>query len=146
MATTGVINGSLIRLYLDQTASTSYTVMGNSMDNTINYSHSPRETTNQTSSGHADFLEGKRSFTIDFNALQAEEGAHSFWINLATMISNSLRAKVTGKVTSAVTGDKVGTFTGWITSLTCSTGGPEGNVTLSGSIQGTGPIVISTAS
>jgi len=144
MATTGVINGSLIRLYLDQAAGVTYTVMGNSMDNTINYSHSPRETTTQHSNGHADFLEGKRSFTIDFNALQAEEGAHSFWVGLANMISNTTRAKVTGKVTSAVSGDSIGTFTGWLTSLNCSTGGPEGNTTLSGSIQGTGTIAITT--
>lgn len=142
--TAGVMNGSLMRLYLDLAGTTTYTVMGNSMDATLNYSHSPRETTNQGSSGHATFLEGKRSATIDFNNLQAEDGANSFWLQLAVMISNTLRARVTGRLTSGVTGDKAGTFTGYLTALSCSTGGPENNVTMSGSIQLDGPITIST--
>ncbi len=142
--TTDVMNGSLMRLYLDQAASTTYTVMGFSMDFSINYTNSVRETTNQSSAGHASFLEGKRSFTMDFNNLQAEDGAHNFWINLATMISNTLRGKVTGKITTGVVGDKVGTFAGYLTSLSMSSGGPENNMTMSGSIQGTGPIVVTT--
>ncbi len=142
MATTGVVNGSLIRLYLDQAGATTYTVIGYSMDATLNYTQSPRETTNQSSSGHASFLEGKRSFTIDFNMLHGEDGANNLWLNLATMISNSLRARITGKITSAVSGDKVGTFVGYLTSLSLNTGGPENNVTASGSIQGDGPIVL----
>ena len=142
--TANVINGTLMRLYLDQAAGSSYAVIGYSMDATVNYTQSPRETTNQSSSGHASFLEGKRAATIDFNMLHGEDGAHNFWINLATMIDNTLRAKVTGKITTAVTGDKVGSFTGYLTSLSLSTGGPEGNVTASGSIQLTGPIVVAT--
>lgn len=144
MATVGVINGTLMRCYLDLAAGSTYTVMGNSMDFTINYSQASRETTNQGSAGHAEFLEGKRSFTVDFNNLHAEDATNNFWLILAVIISNSLRAKMTGKVTTGVTGDKSGTFTGYFTSLSCSTGGPEGNVTMSGSIQGTGPITIAT--
>jgi len=142
MATTNVVNGSLMRLYLDQAGSTTYTVIGYSMDATVNYTQSPRETTNQSSSGHASFLEGKRAATIDFNMLHGEDGTNNFWLNLATMISNSLRARITGKITTAAASDKVGTFTGYLTSLSLSTGGPEGNVTASGSIQLDGPIVL----
>ncbi len=142
--TAGVMNGTLMRLYLDQAAGSTYTVMGNSMDVTFNASHSPREITNQTSGGMAEFLEGKRAFTVDFNNLQAEDGAHNFWLSLATLISPSLRAKVTGKMTSGVAGDKSITFGGYLTSLVCSTGGPEGNITMSGSIQGSGLPVIAT--
>jgi len=145
MATTGVMNGTLMRLYLDQAAGVYHTVMGNSMDVTYNSSHSPRETTNQTSGGNAEFLEGKRSYTIDFNNLQAEDGAHNFWLSFATFISPTLRAKVTAKLTSAVGGDKIVTVTGYLTALNMSTGGPEGNVTMNGSIQVTGLPVVKTA-
>jgi hypothetical protein len=69
MATTGVMNGTKLRLYADQAGGTTYTAIGNSLDVTFNAAHSPRETTNQDSAGFADFLEGKRSFTIDFNGL-----------------------------------------------------------------------------
>ena len=142
--TTGVMNGTLMRLYLDQAAGSTYTVMGNSMDVTFNSSHSPRETTNQTSGGNASFLEGKRSYTVDFNNLQAEDGAHNFWIQFATFISSSARAKVTGKLTTGITGDYYVTFVGYLTALNVSTGGPEGNVTMNGSIQVTGLPVSTT--
>ncbi len=142
--TAGVLNGSLVRLYLDQTAGSSHTVIGYSMDCTLNYTQSPRETTNQGSSGHASFLEGKRSATVDFNMLHGEDGTNNLWLSLATMISNSLRARITGKISTATAGDKLGTFTGYLTSLSLNTGGPENNVTASGSIQLDGPIVITT--
>lgn len=146
MATAGVVNGTLIRLYVDQAGGSTYTVFGSSMDFTINVSHSPRETTNQGSAGFASFLEGLRSHTIDFNNLHAEDGGNNFWLSYATVASNTLRGRVTGKFTTAVTGDKSFTFTGYFTSLSMNSGGPEANATFNGSIQVDGVPVVATVS
>ncbi len=147
MATTvGVINGTKIRIYVDQTGGSTFTVVGNSLDCTINYTHSPRETTNQDSGGNASFLEGKRSYTIDFNALESVDGTNHFGLWFATMTSSSLRAYVTFKVASTFTGDETYTGSGYITGLTLASGGPEANATFNGSIQGTGVLTKGTVS
>jgi hypothetical protein len=144
MATTGVMNGTKLRLYADQAGGTTYAVIGNSLDVTVNSTHSPRETTNQDSAGHATFLEGKRSYTIDFNALHSEDGTNDWAAWFATLASNSLRAFVTFKVATATTGDTTLTGSGYITSLSKQSGGVEANATFSGSIQVTGPMTTGT--
>lgn len=144
MATTGVMNGTKLRLYADQAGGSTFTVIGNSTDVTFNTSHSPRETTNQDSAGFASFLEGKRSFTIDFNSLHSEDGTndHAAWF--ATCISQSLRALVAFKVASTTSGDTTFTGTGYLTALNLNSGGPEANATFSGSIQVTGQVTVGT--
>jgi predicted secreted protein len=146
MATTGVMNGTKFRLYVDQAGGSTYTAIGNSTDVTINAQHSARETTNQDSAGFADFLEGKRSYTIDFNALYAEEGTNDFELFHATFISQTLRAKVTFKLATVTSGDSTLTGTGYLTSLVKNSGGVESNVTFSGSIQVTGQLTAGTVS
>lgn len=140
MATTGVMNGTKLRLYIDVAAGSTYVVMGTSMDCTINFSHSARETTNQGSAGWADFLEGKRSATIDFNNLFAEDSAVNFDDFLGVLLDNTLRGKITFKLATATTGDSTITGTAYLTSLSKSGGGPENNVTMSGSLQVTGVV------
>lgn len=146
MATTGVVNGTKLRLYIDVAATTTYIVMGTSLDVTLNASHSPREITNQDSGGYAEFLEGKRSFTIDFNNLNAESSAANFEDYYGSFADTTLRAKVTFKIATATSGDVTYTGTGWLTSLTLASGGVEGNSTFNGSIQVTGSLTKGTVS
>lgn len=138
MATTGVMNGTKLRLYVDQAGGSTYTVLGTSMDVTLTFSHSPRETTNQESGGNASFLEGKRTQSISFNALHAEDSGNNFWDWYATLASQTLRGLVTCKVATATTGDTTVTYSGYITELVLASGGPEGNATFNGGIQVTG--------
>lgn len=138
MATVGVMNGTKLRLYVDQAGGSTFTVIGTSLDVSLNFSHSPRETTNQDSAGHASFLEGKRSKTIDANNLHSEDGTNDFAAWYATLDSETLRGFVTCKVASTTTGDSTYTYNGYITSLSIASGGPEGNATFNLSIQVTG--------
>lgn len=146
MATTGVMNGTLLRLYVDQAGGSTFTAIGNSLDVTFNTSHSPRETTNQDSAGFASFLEGKRSFTIDFNGLHSEDGTNDFGAWFATVISQSLRAKCAVKIATPTSGDSTYSALGYITALNLQSGGPEANATFSGSIQITGQVTAATVS
>jgi hypothetical protein len=140
MATVGVMNGTKLRLYVDQAGGSTYTAVGNSLDATLNYTHSPRETTNQDSAGNASFLEGKRSYTIDFNALHSEDGTNRFILWYDTLASSTLRGLVTFKFATATSGDVTLTGSGYITSLVNASGGAEANATFNGSIQGTGTL------
>lgn len=132
------MNGTRMRLYVDLSGGTSYTAIGNSLDCTLNFTHSARETTNQDSAGHASFLEGKRVKTIDFNGLLAEDGANNAFDFYTVLDDETDRGFITCQVTGGLTGEDTFTYDGWITSLSISSGGPEGNVTFSGSIQVTG--------
>ena len=138
MATVGVKNGTIMRLYADQAGGSTYTAVGNSLNVSLNFSHSVRETTSQDSGGNASFLEGKRQKTITFSALGSEDGTNKFKLWYDTLASSSLRGLVTCKVGNAVTGDFSYTYTGYITDLTEDNGGPEGNVQFNGTIQVTG--------
>ena len=146
MATTGVMNGTKLRLYVDQAGGSSYTALGTSMDVTITFSHSPRETTNQDSGGNASFLEGKRTQSISFNALHAEDSTNNFWDWYATLASSTLRGSITAKVATATTGDTSVTYAGYITELVLASGGPEGNATFNGSVQVSGAGTTGTVS
>lgn len=138
------MNGTKMRLYVDLAGGTTYTAIGNSLDCTLNYSHSARETTNQDSAGHASFLEGKRVKTIDFSGLLAEEGTNNAFDFYTVLDSETDRGFITCRVTGGVAGDDTYTYDGWITSLSISSGGPENNVTFSGSIQVTGQGAVGT--
>lgn len=144
MATTGVMNGTKLRLYVDQAGGSTYTAVGSSLDATINFTHSPRETTNQDSLGWATFLEGKRGYTIDFNALHTEDGANNFIDWYDTLASSTLRGNVTFKFSTATSGDVTLTGAGYITSLVNASGGVEANSTFNGSIQGSGSLTKGT--
>jgi hypothetical protein len=146
MATAGVMNGTKLRLYVDQAGGSTFTAIGTSMDVTLNFTHSPRETTNQDSQGHASFLEGKRVKTIDANFLMSEDGANAFADWYATLDSETLRGFCTAKVATATTGDSTYTYNCYITSLSVQSGGPEANATCSVSLQVTGKGATGTVS
>lgn len=132
------MNGTKLRLYADTTGGSTYAAIGNSTDVTLNFTHSPRETTDQDSGGHAEFLEGKRVKTISFSGLHSEDGAGDFYAWYTGLDHSTQRGLVAARVTSATSGDTQYTYSGYLTSLTLNSGGPEANATFSGEIQVTG--------
>lgn len=144
MATVGITNGTKLRLYADQAGGSTFTAVGYSTDATINFTHSPRETTSQDSGGWASFLEGKRGWTIDCNAFHSEDGTNNFIDWYDTLKSDTLRGYVAVKFATATSGDVTLTGFGYITSLVNASGGVESNATLALSIQGTGTLTKGT--
>lgn len=146
MATTGVMNGTKLRAYVDPAGGSTYAALGTSTDFTVTINHAARETTNQDSGGYATFLEGKRSFTIDVNAFYAEDSANNFEDIIGVVADSTKRGLITFKLATATTGDSTLTGSGYITNVTKNSGGPEANVTWSFSIQGTGAWTSGTVS
>lgn len=144
MATVGPINGTRGRLFVDTSNGSTYTAQGYSLDATFNWTHSPREITNQDSGGYAQYLEGKRGFTIDFNALHSTDGANNFDDFYDALVSSSQRGGVTFKFATATSGDTSWTGSAFITNLVVASGGPENNMTFNGSLQGTGSVTKGT--
>lgn len=140
------MNGTKLRLYVDLANGTTYTAIGNSTDVSLSFSHSPRETTNQDSGGHASFLEGKRVKTISFSGLHSEDGTNDFAAWYANLDGDTYRGKCACRVATATTGDSTYTYTGYLTSLSLQSGGPEANATFSGEIQVTGQGATGTVS
>ena len=142
MASTGVINGTILRLYFNTTGST-YAVIGNSTEVTFEFTQSVRETSNQDSGGNATFLEGKRVRNITFSALHSEDATVGFW-SYYDKLAGSERGLCGGRVNTGVSGDRFLEFIGYVTQLSLTNGGVEGNCAFNGAIQVTGAVTKST--
>lgn len=138
MSSVGVINGTILRLYFNTTGST-YAVIGNSTEVTFEFTHQPRDTTSQDSGGNASFLEGKRVRNITFAAMHSEDAAVNFW-DYYDKLAGSDRGLCGGRVNTGVAGDNYLEFVGYITQLTLTNGGVEGNAAFNGAIQVTGAV------
>lgn len=142
MASVGIINGTLLRFYYNTTGST-YAVVGNSTEVSFEFTHQPRETTSQDSGGNASFLEGKRVRNITFAGLHSEDAAVNYW-DLYDKLAGSERGLVGGRVNTGVSGDVYLEVVGYITQLTLTNGGVEGNAAFNGAIQVSGSVTKST--
>lgn len=142
MASVGVINGTILRLYFNTTGST-YATIGNSQEVSIEFSHTPRETTSQDSGGYMYSLEGKRALNITFSALHSEDAAVGYW-EYYDKLAGADRGLVGGRINTGVSGDLYLEIVGWITQLSLANGGPEGNCTFNGAIQVIGQATKST--
>ena len=134
MATTGIVNGTDLLVYVGGTAIT------HSTSCTFSVNHSTREATTKDSSGYKEVLEGLRDWSVDadgMTALDATEGfeeLYTAWVN---------RTALTVKFGTAASGDQVYTGTAYITSLSVDAGTEESS-TFSVSFEGTGSITTST--
>ena len=142
MASVGVINGTIMRLYFNTTGST-YAVIGNSQEVTFEFTQSVRDSTSQDSGGNASFLEGKRVRNITFASLHSEDAAVGFW-SYYDKLAGSDRGLCGGRISTAVSGDRYLEFVGWVTQITLTNGGVEGNCAFNGAIQVTGAVTKST--
>jgi predicted secreted protein len=140
MATTGIINGTLLRV-LRNTTGTTYVNIGDSQTAQLSASHSPRPATSQDSAGWEESLEGLRSYSISVSGFHADdhtEGANE-WLD--ELISNTVRGAVTWQMTTNDSGDSVLSGSGYIEGIEVSNGGPEESATYSFTIKGSGALV-----
>ncbi len=128
MATVGKINGTLIKLFIDDT------VVAFSTNNDKSNEMSTRETSNKDSGGNKEALEGMKSWGGSGSAYMAEDspfGYEDLWDLFQA------RTAITVKESSSVAGDVEYTGLAHLTSLS-RTSGLEETVTFDYSYEGTG--------
>lgn len=134
MATVGAVNGTLLLLY----------EAGVAIAGTTSHSYSremeTREATTKDSAGNAEFLEGLKSGTVDFELLTAFDAVKGYEEMHALL---EARTKAVWKISTEVVGDPRYSFNGYVTSLGMDAGLEE-TMTSSGSIQITGVITTAT--
>jgi hypothetical protein len=98
MATTGIINGTNMLLYVDGTA------IAGSKTCEFALTHSPRETTVKSDAGYETFGEGKRSWNGKCDGLIALDATGTTFTSLVALWNN--RTKVLLKFSTEASGDK----------------------------------------
>lgn len=134
MATTGVVNATLVGVYVGTTKIAHITSAQ------LSFSHSPREITSNDSAGWETMAAGKRGWEMSGDSLFNFDGAYTF-DDLFNLIDT--RGSVTLKFSTEVSGDKKYTGTAFLTSLSAS-GSTEENETYSFTFKGSGAIAEAT--
>lgn len=134
MATTGVVNGTDLLVYVGTVAVACAT------SHTLNIGQDMRDTSSKCSAGYKTQLPGQRNWTIDGEGLFAFDSPYGF-SDLYTLWST--RAKVTLKFSTEVAGDKRYSGEAYLSSLSASAPN-EDNTTFSFSFEGTGPLTETT--
>ena len=136
MATTGILNGTALLLYVGGTA------VAHCTSHTLSVSMSTRDATTKDSAGWSAALEGLRSWEASGEGLVAFDAAYGY-SDLFALITS--RAAVTIKLSTEETGDKYLSGSARLTSLEESAGTEE-SVTFSFSFEGTGALTEYTGS
>jgi predicted secreted protein len=132
--TTGVMNGTLMAVYVATTEG-SEVLVAHATSCSFDFTHDPRDTTTKQSAGFTEKLEGLRSGTLSCEALYAEDasvGLDELWAAGRTPVF--LVFSPTENV-----GDTRIRFAGVVTSLSISSG-VEDNVSYSASFDSSGVI------
>lgn len=130
MATTGIVNGTDLLIYVGGTA------VAHATSHSLSLSMDTRDATTKDSEGWTDRLEGLRSWEISGNALFAFDAAYGF-DDLFTVYTG--RTAVTVKFSSEVSGDKYYSGSGYLTSLTLDAP-TEDNASFAFTVQGNGTL------
>tara|TARA_Y100000296_G_scaffold82252_1_gene111087 strand:- start:2586 stop:2996 length:411 start_codon:yes stop_codon:yes gene_type:complete len=130
MATTGKLNGTIMLLYVDGTAISSTT------SHSLSYEMATRDATTKDSQGYEEVLESTRSWTIDFDGMEAFNDTYSYE-ELRSLISQ--RSQVTLLFSSQVSGDPQWSGAAYLTSVSLEAPLEE-TATYSGSFKGTGAL------
>ena len=128
MASTGIMNGTLLGVYAGGTLIAHATFEGS-----ISLSMDTRDATTKSSSGQRDLLEATKSGTISVSALYAEDAA-VMGEDLATA---GYCSTLTVKFSTEVTGDRYWEASAYVTFLEVNAG-MEDNVTYSANIRANG--------
>ena len=136
MATTGIMNGTLLGVYVGST------LIAHATEGSISLSMDTRDATTKDSSGSRALLEATKSGTISVSALYAEDATYGV-DDLMTAWSG--RTQLTVKFSTEVSGDHYWSAAAYVTSLEVSSG-MEDNVTYSATFELTGAITYSTVS
>lgn len=134
MATTGIMNGTLLGVYSGST------LIAHATEGSISLSLDTRDATTKDSSGTRDLLEGTKSGTISVSALYAEDAAYGV-DDLMTAWSG--RSTLTVKFSTEVSGDHFWSADAYVTSVEVNAG-MEDNVTYSATFELTGTITYSS--
>ena len=134
MATTGIMNGTLLGVYVGST------LVAHATEGSISLSMDTRDATTKDSSGYRDLLEGTRSGSISVSALYADDATYG--VN-ALMTAFSNRTTLTVKFSTEVSGDDYWSATCYLTSLEVSAA-TEDNATYSASFEIGGAVTFST--
>lgn len=133
MATTGIINGTDLLVYVGGTAIT------HSTSASISFSMETRDASTKDSDGYREILEGQRSFTIEAEAMTALDAAQGFEELFAAWVA---RTALTIKFGTADATDQFYQGTGYCTSLSMDSG-VEDSSTFSASFEMTGTVTTS---
>lgn len=134
MASTGILNGTLLGVYSGST------LIAHATEGSISLSMDTRDATTKSSSGTRDLLEATKSGTISVSALYANDAAYGV-DDLMTAWSG--RSTLTIKFSTEVTGDNYWSAAAYVTSLEVNAG-MEDNATYSATFELTGTITYGT--
>lgn len=134
MATTGIMNGTLLGVYSGST------LIAHATEGSISLSLDTRDATTKDSSGYRDLLEATRSGSISVSALYANDATYGVD---DLMTAWTARTTLTIKFSTEVTGDNYWTAAAYVTSLELNAG-VEDNVTYSATFELSGTITYGT--
>ena len=133
MATTGIINGTDLLVFIGGTAIT------HSTSASISFSMETRDASTKDSQGYREILEGQRSYSIECEGMTALDAANGFEELFAAWVA---RTVLTVKFGTADGEDQYYQGTGYLTSLSMDSG-VEDSSTFSASFEMTGQVTTS---
>lgn len=134
MATTGIMNGTLLGVYVGST------LVAHATEGSISLSMDTRDATTKSSSGYRELLEGTRSGSISVSALYANDAAYG---TNDLMTAFSARTTLVVKFSTEVSGDDYWSATCYLTSLEVSAA-TEDNASYSATFEISGAVTFTT--
>jgi len=136
MATTGIINGTDLAVYIGSD------VLAHSTSHSLSITHDARDATTKDSGGWTDVLEGLRGWEVSGEGLVAFDATKGF-AYLFSLVNT--RAAVTLKFSTEATGDTYYSGSAYVTSIDQDSP-TEDNVSMSFTFSGTGALTEATVS
>ena len=136
MATSGIMNGTLIGVYVGST------LISHATEGSISLNMDTRDSTTKDAAGQRALLEGVKSGTISVSALYADDATYGV-DELMTAWAN--RTTLTVKFSTEVTGDSFWSAAAYVTSLEVNAA-MEDNASYSATFELTGAITYGTVS
>ena len=136
MATAGVLNGTLMGVYIGST------LIAHSTEGSISLSMDTRDISSKDSAGARALLEGMKSGSISVSALYSEDGAYGADELYTAMAA---RTPLAVKFSTEVSGDHFWSASSYLTSLEVSAS-TEDNVSFSATFELTGAITYAAVS
>lgn len=134
MATTGIVNGTLLTLQ------NGGVVIGGTTSHSLSNSMETRDATTKSSSGNEEVLEGLKSREVGFEGFVAWDEANGFEELEAIL---EARTQQTLILSTEVVGDPRWTYTAYLTSIDLEAG-VEDSITYSGTFKITGSRTVAT--
>lgn len=132
--TSGIVNGTLIGVYVDGT------LIARAVSGDLDLTMATRDTSNKDTGGWEESLEGRMSWSCSAEGLLVQNLAGNYSTLFAKLTA---RATVTVMLSSTVTGDKKWSGSAFVTNLKL-TAADQSNTTFSCSFKGTGALAEAT--